>query len=333
MKPEFRRRLSAGVLVAILTLFALLTVTAFGPGWVYWRSPHLSEVRLQTPLARYISDREARFQDIKEGNASRVIFAHPGEKPTDFSLVYLHGFSASPREISPVMENTAAAFGFNTYLPRLSGHGRSGDLMETLTADELFQDAEEAYQVGKQLGRKTILVGTSTGATLALWLASRHPDIAGLVLISPNLGIRDPRGWLAAGPLGYWIARAVVGPVYQWKPKYAGQENFWSTRYSVNGVRVMTDVVREVERLDFSRLRLPLLVLWTDKDTVVDVQRALGFLHQVGGEPHRFQAVDTDEHVLAGEITSPGTTLQVTHDVADFIHQIVEQTVQPTAGR
>lgn len=313
------RKISAGVLLVVIGL------VAFGPGWVYWRSPQVREVKITTALDQFISEKESYFQ-VKTGNASTVIYSLPTPQKSPYVIVYLHGFSASPKEISPVVETVAGKMKFNAYLPRLAGHGLQNGLMEELTADELFQDAEEAYQIGRQLGEKVILIGTSTGATLALWLSARHPDVAGLVLISPNLGIRDPRGFLAAGPLGYWIARTVVGPFHEWKPKHAGQEDFWTTRYSINGVRVMTDVVREVQRLNFTALQQPVLVLWTDRDSVVDVQKAVALLRTMPSEKKFFQAIDTDEHVLAGAITSPSTVLQVTGEVEKFIQNITQQT-------
>lgn len=310
----------------------VIGLVAFGPGWVYWRSPHVREVKISSALEQYISDKESRFQ-AKAGNASAVIYNVPSPQPSAYAIVYLHGFSASPKEISPVVETVAGKMKYNAYLPRLAGHGLQNGLMEDLTSDELFQDAEEAYQIGKQLGEKVILVGTSTGATLALWLAARHSEVAGLVLISPNLGIRDPRGFLAAGPLGYWIARTVVGPYHEWKPKHAGQEEFWTTRYSINGVRVMTDIVREVQRLDFTALRQPVLVLWTDRDSVVDVQKAVALLRTMPSEKKYFQAIDTDEHVLAGAITSPATVLQVTGEVEKFIQNITEPVGENAVAR
>ena len=36
-------------------------------------------------------------------------------------------------------------------------------------------------------------MATSTGGTLALKLAAEYPDIAGLILLSPNIAINDPQ--------------------------------------------------------------------------------------------------------------------------------------------
>ena len=64
--------------------------------------------------------------------------------------------------------------------------------MINLTADKLWNSAKEAYAIGKQLGKKVIIMATSTGGTLALKLAAEYPEIAGLILLSPNIAINDP---------------------------------------------------------------------------------------------------------------------------------------------
>ena len=44
-------------------------------------------------------------------------------KKTKYSVVYLHGFTASGKEGDPVHKIIAKAFGANLYVPRLHGHG------------------------------------------------------------------------------------------------------------------------------------------------------------------------------------------------------------------
>ena len=127
-------------------------------------------------------------------------------------MVYLHGFSASQEEGDPVHVEFARAFGCNLYLSRLAGHGIDTiDAMINLTAEELWNSAKEAYAIGKQLGKKVIILATSTGGTLALKLAAEYPEITGLILLSPNIAINDPNAWLLNNPWGLQIARLIKG--------------------------------------------------------------------------------------------------------------------------
>jgi esterase/lipase len=306
--------------IASTLIIILFTILFFlGPGWVYVSEPSLTAISIDEPANDYIFKKESAFKNIKQNNEAHILWANSEQKKTEYALVYLHGFSAGPKEISPVLETLAEQFKMNVYFSRLSAHGLENGLMLDLTSDQLFQDAEEAYTIAKKIGDNIIIVGTSTGASLAVWLASRHKDIDSLVLISPNFGISDPKGILAAGPLGNWIARLVVGPYYEWKPKYENQDKFWTTRYSVNGVRAMTDVIREVENLDLAKIQTPSLVLWTAQDTVVNIQKALNILKTLGSTQKTFVEFSTPEHVLAGDITSPSTTSKAVEAVSNFL--------------
>jgi esterase/lipase len=307
------KKIAFGFLLVVILLFT------FGPGWSYVYAPSIVPVEITSSVENYIKNKEAHYNGVKPGNEPAVIWSGGADQKTDYVLVYLHGFSASPKEISPVVETLAQDLKMNAYLPRLASHGLKPGLMEELTDDQLFQDAEESYQIAKKMGDKVIIIGTSTGATLALWLAQRHPDVAAQVLLSPNLGINDPRGFLASGPIGYWIARMVVGPEYTWKAHYPHQEEFWTTRYSVNGVRVMTDVVNVVCSLDFSKIAVPSLVMWTSHDNVIDLPKALGLLKKMPSSKNTFIESSSTDHVLAGNITSPATTASAISTIRDFV--------------
>ena len=141
-------------------------------------------------LQQYISTKESAHK-IKLNNEARIVWANDSLKQkTEYSIVYLHGFSASQEEGNPVHRNIAKQFGCNLYLSRLAEHGiDTTDALINFTPDKLWESAKEAYAIGKQLGNKVILMGTSTGGTEALQLAAAYPDVAGIILLSPNIAI------------------------------------------------------------------------------------------------------------------------------------------------
>ena len=61
--------------------------------------------------------------------------------------------------------------------------GREEDLQ-----GDLIHEAKEAIAIAKAIGDKVIVIGCSTGATLTLYLAAKDQDLAGLILLSPNIG-------------------------------------------------------------------------------------------------------------------------------------------------
>jgi esterase/lipase len=314
MKKIFK--ISSFSLVFLLTAFYFL-----GIGWHFLYSPKIAELQLTDPVEAYVSNKEAQIKNIKVGNTAEVIRIESNKK-TNLAFVYLHGFSAGPKEVSPLVENLSAQFKSNAYLARLKDHGVENSMMLNVTADDLFTDAEEAYQIGKKLGERVVLVGTSTGATLALWLAQKHNDVAGLILISPNIGVYDKRGVLSSGPVGALIARAVVGPVYSWVPKYARQDEFWTTSYHPRGISAMMNVVREVEMMNFSNIQAPSITLWTPLDKVVNIKKAVDKIKTLGSQKNEFVEFQTEEHVLAGAITAPENVEPASMALTRFITEI-----------
>ncbi len=73
-------------------------------------------------LSNHIAAQEAQITNLKPDNQSRIIWAGPVERTT-YSVVYLHGFSASPQEGDPIHQEFAKRYGANLYIPRLAGHG------------------------------------------------------------------------------------------------------------------------------------------------------------------------------------------------------------------
>src|SRR5262245_59137774 len=122
-------------------------------------------------LEKYIADNESKHK-LKPDNEARIVWFNDSTKEkTEYAIVYLHGFSASQEEGDPVHFEFAKKFGCNLYLARLADHGiDTTEPLANFTAEKFWRSAVEAYVIGKQLGKKIILVSTSTGGTVALKL-------------------------------------------------------------------------------------------------------------------------------------------------------------------
>ena len=104
-------------------------------------------------------------------------------------VLVLHGFGGSPRSLQELAERLVGA-GYTVALPLLAGHGRTPDAMEASRWTEWTADAERAYQWVRERTDKVFVCGLSMGGALALWVAERHPDVAGVISI--NSIIRHP---------------------------------------------------------------------------------------------------------------------------------------------
>ena len=287
-----------------------------------------------TQLEAEIQEREASFQNIKPDNEARIIWADSVPAKTEYSIVYLHGWSASQEEGDPIHMETAKRFGCNLYLPRLAGHGLTEEEpMLDLTADQLLQSAKEAIAVGKQLGQKVIVMGTSTGGTLALHLAGGNSDIAALLLYSPNVEIYDASSKLLAKPWGLQLARIAKGGDYhEFDQTTPLKDQYWTTKYRLEALTHLQVLVDETMTEEtFSQITQPVFLGYFFKndsvqDKIVSVPAMLEMYDDLGTLPEKKEKVafpETGDHVMTSYITSKDL-----ESVKDKTFRFLEKVIQ-----
>ncbi|MEJ1239400.1 alpha/beta hydrolase [Chryseolinea sp. T2] len=219
-------------------------------------------------LERYVANEEANHK-LKPDNNAVIIWNDSARVKTKYSVVYLHGFSASRMEGDPVHRDFAKKFGMNLYLARLSDHGvDTTEALLQFTPDRLWESGKNALQIGKQLGEKVILMGTSTGASLALMLAAQYPDdVYALINLSPNIEINNGAAFVANNPWGLKISRLVMGGNYNNTGGSEDEAKYWNTRYRLEAVGQLQELL-ETSMNDklFRRVKQPSLTLYYYKD-------------------------------------------------------------------
>lgn len=303
-------------IVPIVSLCLILWALALGSA-LHSSDYNPSPVALGDDFEQAIRQSEAH-QNVVPGAEKAFDWRFPDRRKTPYAFVQLHGFSASRREISPVGEILAQRFGANLFMTRLCGHGLLSHGMESVTADCLLGDAEEAYAIGHKMGEKVILLGTSTGAALALYLARRDPQgVGGLVLASPNFRPLRPESVMLKGPVGRWVSENLV-KTHSWKPTSDLEERYWTTSYPMTAVAEMMNMLSWINKFDLSQIKVPMIVFYTGMDEAVSVDHILAKFAEYGGSKKIFE-VPNAPHVLAGDIKSPGTTDFVVQKAEEFL--------------
>lgn len=273
-------------------------------------------------LDNWLASREAALADLRPDNHARIVWAGGRVRRRPLALVYLHGFSASPMETAPFCHRLADALDANLYLPRLSGHGRSAEAMAEGSVDAWFEDVREALAVGRRLGERVILVGTSTGATLATLVAALEPDpaIATLILIAPNFGLVDRRSRLLGWPgAACWIPW-VLGRQRVVKAESVVHARYWTLRQPTRSLIPMYELVRRVRRLPFERLPLPVFTVLCDADAVVDAAQTRALLARApDAEIMAVPAGEGTNHVIVGDAIAPWNTDAVVAEASSFL--------------
>lgn len=318
-----QRRSRLGWWVAAALLAASL-VFALGP-----RPPldiRIEPVALPADLDKWLAQSEARFTDLRRDADKRIVWSDPATKArTRYAIVDIHGFSATRMETSPLAETIAKALGANLFFTRLAGHGRSEDALGEATLSAWMNDVLEAYAIGQRLGERVIVMGTSTGGGLATWLTARPEakDMHALVLMSPNFKVRQWNAPIILWPWGEQIAKLVVGEYRTWQASNPRQAEHWTMRYPVRALVPMMQSITMLDTLDFRTLRTPTLVFYALGDRIVDTAAIERRFAEIGATQKKLVVVDYAEdpmqHVLAGDILSPGATGRVAETVVGFV--------------
>jgi esterase/lipase len=316
-------------------IFALLAVVI-----AYLLGPHPSTPRynknlpvIPNELENYVRHKELQHK-LRPDNEARIVWANDSMKrKTEYAIVYLHGFSASQGEGEPVHRTIAKRFGCNLYLSRLAEHGiDTSEQLVNLTSDALWESAKEAYAIGSKLGDKVIIMGTSTGGTLALMLAAAYPQIHSLVLLSPNVRIFDGNSWLLNNPWGLQLARSIVGSEYVFsedtRPIY---KQYWSYGYRLEAVTELQEMLESSMKPEtFKKVTQPTLMLYyyrdeVHQDSVVKVDEMKKMFAQLGTPANKKRSMampKAGNHVLGSYIKSKDVE-GVTKEIEKFMIEIL----------
>jgi len=172
---------------------------------------------------------------------------------------------------------------------------------------------------------KVIFIGNSTGATLAVWAAMHanlRDGIYGLLLISPNFYPANPIVGVMRLPWGLQIGRAIIGDYREWEPRNALEEKYWTYRYRIEVFYSMMGLVDIVDHLDLSEMKIPVLVIHSDRDQVISGEKLKEHYQEIGSKIKRRVTVNNTQdewgHILAGDVLSPKTTGIVVTQIMDF---------------
>lgn len=266
-------------------------------------------------LDHYIAKQEANYSNIRPGNAAKIIWADSIKRKTRYSIVYLHGFSASHEEGNPVHINFAKRYGFNMYLARLSNHGLLGEeSMTDLTPNGLIESAKQAVAIGQLLGEDVIVISTSTGGTLSIYLAGANPEIIdALILFSPNIEIADPNAKLLTKPWGLQLGKMIAGEFRSFEDEEPLVNQFWSTKYRIEAIAALQKLLDQtMNEENFNKVNQPYFLGYyykneEEQDRTVSVEAIKKFDEMTSTKDNQKMVVafpDVGAHVLASYITS-----------------------------
>ncbi|SDJ86062.1 Pimeloyl-ACP methyl ester carboxylesterase [Catalinimonas alkaloidigena] len=308
--------------------------------FLWWIGPKPPEPNLKTSLPtlpdslrQYVQRKESRQPNLKPDNQARIVW-YDSTRKTPWSVVYLHGFSASQAEGAPIHREFARRYGCNLYLARLFGHGlNEKEPLVDVTPENLVASAAEALAIGKRLGEKVLIMSTSTGGTLALILAADHPkDVNGIIAYSPNIDLHDEASWLLTRPWGLPLSRLVLGSNYY---QFYGSDSvqyYWTTRYRSEALVSLKNLLEHTMTPEtFQRVKAPFFLGYYYKDDehqddVVSVPAMLKMFDQLGTPANLKRKAafpEAGHHVIGSRYTSADV-----EDVRQATYQFAEEVLK-----
>jgi carboxylesterase len=225
----------------------------------------------------------------------------------------LHGFTGNPSSMRGVAEALAAA-GFAVELPRLPGHGTTVEDMIGTTYRDWLAEAERAYQQLSGRCEKVVVVGLSMGGALTVWLASGHPEIAGIVCINA----------VVSAPLG--MLEGVQGMLSQGMDRMDGIGSDIADPEAVESAYAETPLAPLISLFEaadefqarLGRIACPVLIITSLQDHVVDPTNSDVLANAVTGPVERLR-LERSFHVA----TLDHDKDLVISATVDFAHKVV----------
>lgn len=311
----------AGLLALIAALYEM------GPRMVAATGTDYTDSVIGNDPDAYLAHVEARFSDIRPGLQKQIIWADTTTRlKTDYAVIYIHGFSASSGEVRPLPDLVAKALHANIFYTRLQGHGRSGaDAMGEATLSGWLDDYAEAIAIGRRIGRKIVVISTSTGGSLTTWGLSQPDltkDVAAAVFLSPNYGIRAQGEFLLRGPWARQLAHLILGKRAGFTPENAEHARLWTTNYPVEALLPMAQSVKLANDAEIEAIHTPALFIISSADQVVRPDKTRAIAARWGGIHHVIDVGDIgtgSNHVIAGDALSPKMTAPLADQIVGWL--------------
>ena len=323
------------IVIGIVVLFFL----------IYYLGPVMPDPVLNSklpvvsePIQGFVAHWESA-EKVRPGNEAEIIWANDSVKAmTEYVLLYLHGFSASRQEGFPVNEDFPKRYKCNAYLARLASHGLiTENPLIDMSPERLYESAKMALVIATHLGKKVIIMGTSTGGTLGLKLAADFPEmVSGLILYSPNVRIKQKASVLLSKPWGLQIARLNFGGDFKISSDDPNGEicKYWYCKYRAEGPVFLQQLIdATMNDQVFSKVSCPLFLGYYYKneeyqDQVVEVKAALDMFTKVSTPMLLRRArpfPEAGSHVIACNLTSKSFR-EVEMATFDFAETVLKMT-------
>ncbi len=263
----------------------------------------LAEFLLSKAKADYAKDYDMYF---KEGTSKKRDVGAPyllRGSSRRVGVVLVHGYMAAPLEVKELAAYLARK-GLWVYAPRVKGHGTSPVDLAGTTFQQWQESVDVGYAAMRNLCERVVVGGFSNGAGLALDLAARVSDIAGVFAICPPLRLQDLSAKFVPA-VGAW--NRLMEKVRLDDAKMEFVDNHPENPH-INYLQNPISGIRELERLmdtvepKLSKIHHPALVIQSQGDPVVNPKGSFKVFQALASEDKSFIVFNFERHgIIRGE--------------------------------
>lgn len=273
-----------------------------------------AEIRYRRDYTKYYIEGETK--DIEVG---RPYLLEPKNPVGNIGVLLIHGYMSAPPEVRGLADYLVDR-GFNVYAPRLMGHGTSpGDLAERSYLDWI-DSVEEGYVLLKHKYEKVVVGGFSTGAGLALNIASRLEGLSGVFAAAPPMQLKDYSAKFipAVSVWNQMMSRFRLDSVK--KEFVENNPENPHINYHRNPISGIRELVRLMDDLEdrLKNISVPAYVLQSRIDPVVNVKGTRRVFEKIGSENKEYHLFNIDRH---GILLHEGSH-RVYRTIGDFVAEV-----------
>lgn len=207
-------------------------------------------------------------------------------------VLLLHGLTATTAEVRPIAGYLHER-GYTVAGPLLPGHGTKPEDLNKVKWVDWVETAVATYHHLLTLCDRVFVGGESTGAVIALYLATRYPEITGVINYAPaiklNVSTKDYIQLYAAAPFIEFVPKGEIDANDRWQG------------YPVNplrGAMELVNLARET-RHRLPMINQPVLVVQGRHDTTIHPTAGQIILEGVSSQVKELVWMANSSHVVA----------------------------------
>jgi carboxylesterase len=231
-------------------------------------------------------------------------------------IILVHGWSSTAYEVRRLGKFLNEK-GYTVCGPMLKGHGTKPEDLEKVKWEDWLDDLEKAYAEMKKEAGKIYIGGTSIGACLAILLAQRKKDIAGIILMATPFKIRLEKLMVFLAKLTVNIKpfnKKVYPPAFGASTTITRVISY--QKYSVRSALETFKLVKEA-RKNLERIIQPCFLIQSASDHIVTKKSLEEIYSRIGSKIKRKKYIKKAYHTFISDIKNE----YVFEDILNFIEE------------